>query len=280
VVQPGTVLGTIRPDIGANARVIAPGTHDTASAVAAIPLDPRTAFLSSGTWSLMGLEIDRPITSDAARDANLTNEGGVGGTIRLLKNVMGLWLVQQARRGLDLTYEELTRHAADAPAFTVWIDPDDERFLRPGNLAEGVQAYCRETGQVMHSEMGGAALVRVILESLALKYAVVLRQLTSVTGRSIEAIRVVGGGSNNALLCQLTANACGVPVLAGPAEATAIGNVLVQGIALGELRSLTEARELVSASISTNTYEPEEDWSEPRQRFEELLTGIRTSASA
>jgi rhamnulokinase len=273
VAEPGRVLGTLREDIGTGAKVVAPGTHDTASAVASIPLAGHTAFLSSGTWSLMGLEIDRPITSDAARQANLTNEGGVGGTIRLLKNVMGLWLLQQARRGLDVSYDELAWRAADAPAFTVWIDPDDERFLRPTNLIETVEAYCRETGQVMHSSMSGAALVRVVLESLALKYAVVLRQLRAVTGRSIEAIRVVGGGSKNALLCQFTANACGVPVLAGPVEATATGNLLVQGIALGELRSLAEARELVARSILTQTYEPKEDWAEPRLRFEELLAG-------
>jgi len=275
VVQPGTRLGTLRADVagdvGGDLIVIAPATHDTASAVAGTPLDRHTAFLSSGTWSLVGVELPGPVITDAAREGNLTNEGGVAGTVRLLKNVMGLWLVQEARRALGSTtsYEELTHQAAGAPAFTAFVDPDDERFLRPGNLPSNVRAFCAETGQAAPAD--GASLVRVLLESLALKYAVVLRQVEAVCGTALEAIHVVGGGANNALLCQLTANASGLPVLAGPAEATSLGNLVVQAIALGELASIAEARAMVAASFAPRRYEPQGDWSEPRQRFDELL---------
>jgi rhamnulokinase len=275
LVPPGTVLGQLSDDAGGRLAVIAPGTHDTASAVAATPLprDGRTAFLSSGTWSLLGVERDEPLLNDAAREGNLTNEGGVAGTIRLLKNVMGLWLIQEARRALDtsMTYAELTARAAAARRWTAFVDPDDERFLRlqPGELPAAVAEFCRETAQPTPEDAPN--LVRVLLESLALKYAVVLRQLEAATGRAIEAVYVVGGGSNSALLCQLTASACGVPVLAGPAEATAIGNVIVQSMALGELASLHEARELVARSFPPRLYAPAEDWAEARERFTALL---------
>jgi rhamnulokinase len=275
VVQPGTRLGPLRADVaavvGATLSVIAPATHDTASAVVATPLQRATAFLSSGTWSLIGLELHQPVLTNAAREGNLTNEGGVAGTIRLLKNVMGLWLVQEARRGLDqtLSYEELTWQAAEAEPFSAFIDPDDERFLRPGDLSANVRDFCTETGQTAPDDAGG--LVRVLLESLALKYAVVLRQLKAVSGQPVEAIHVVGGGSNNALLCQLTANASGLRVLAGPAEATSVGNLIVQAMALGELASVSEARQLVAASWPTDRFDPMGDWTEARQRYDELL---------
>jgi rhamnulokinase len=275
VVQPGTVLGPLRADVaqqvGARLSVIAPATHDTASAVVATPLDGATAFLSSGTWSLIGLELPSPVVTDAARDGNLTNEGGVAGTIRLLKNVMGLWLVQEARRGLDqaLSYEQLTALAQDATPFTAFIDPDDGRFLRPGDLQANVRAFCIETGQPPPAD--AATLVRVLLESLALKYAVIVAQLEAVSGRSIQAVHVVGGGSNNALLCQLTADACERPVLAGPAEATAIGNLVVQAMALGELASVAEARALVADSWPPMRYEPASDWAQARDRFHAML---------
>jgi rhamnulokinase len=275
VVQPGTVLGPLRrdvaEDVGGKPRVTAPATHDTASAVLATPLDGSTAFLSSGTWSLLGVEVERPVLTATAREENLTNEGGVAGTIRLLKNVMGLWLVQEARRAVapHLSYEELTEQAAAALGLTAFIDADDERFLRPGNLPARVATFCLETNQTAPAD--AASLVRVLLESLALKYAVVLRQLEAASGRTLEAVHVVGGGSNNALLCQLTANACGVPVLAGPAEATSIGNLVVQAIALGELASVAEARELVARSWPARRFEPSGDWTEPRQRFDEMI---------
>jgi len=280
VVQPGTVLGSLRAEVAAEVggalRVVAPATHDTASAVAATPLPANgsAAFLSSGTWSLLGLELDRPTLSVAAREGNLTNEGGVAGTFRLLKNVMGLWLVQEARRafassGSPLSYEQLSALAEAAPQASAFVDPDDERFLRPGDLPNVVAEYCAETSQETPRDRG--SLVRVLLESLALKYSVVLRQLEAVSGRTIDTIHVVGGGSNNALLCQLTANACRIPVLGGPSEATAIGNLIVQAIAVGELSSLAEARALVAASFPPRRYEPIGDWSEQRQRFDELL---------
>ncbi len=284
VVQPGSVLGSLRAEVAAEVggalRVVAPATHDTASAVAATPLpaDGSAAFLSSGTWSLLGLELDRPTLSVAAREGNLTNEGGVAGTFRLLKNVMGLWLVQEARRaiassGSSLAYEQLSALAEAAPQTSALVDPDDERFLRPGDLPSVVALYCAETSQETPPDPG--SLVRVLLESLALKYSVVLRQLEAVSGRTIDTIHVVGGGSNNALLCQLTANTCQIPVLAGPSEATAIGNLIVQAIAVGELSSLAEARALVAASFPPRRYEPIGDWSAQRQRFDELLR-IRT----
>jgi rhamnulokinase len=281
VVPPGTVLGALRTDVaeqlGQTTQVIAPATHDTASAVVATPLDQTTAFLSSGTWSLIGVETRKPVLTDAAREDNLTNEGGAAGTVRLLKNVMGLWLVQEARRGLGLsqTYEELSAQAANAESMTAFIDPDDERFLRPGDLAANVRAFCAETSQPAPADPAG--LVRVLLESLALKYAVVLRQIESTSGRKLQAIHAVGGGSNNALLCQLTANACGLPVLAGPAEATTVGNLLVQAMALGEIASLQEGRALVAASWPASRFEPVGDWSAARLRFDEILRS-RTQA--
>lgn len=264
VVAPGTCVGTHD-----RVAVVAPGTHDTASAVAGTPLKQDTAFLSSGTWSLLGFEVDDPIVNDRALAANLTNEGGVGGKIRLLRNIMGLWLMQEARRALGGSYDELTALAESAPPFSAFVDPDDERFLRPGALPRVVSEYCRETDQAVPNDTG--TLVRVLLESLALKYAWVMRQLECVTGRRIGAIRVVGGGSQNALLCRLTANACGVPVFAGPAEATAIGNIVVQAIAAGEVGSLAEARPLVDRSFPAQCYEPAGDWSEARARFDALL---------
>jgi rhamnulokinase len=277
VVSAGTRLGTVRTDVaaavGGSLTVIAPATHDTASAVVATPLaaDGSTAYLSSGTWSLIGLELPRPVLTSAAREGNLTNEGGIAGTVRLLKNVMGLWLVQEARRalGITLSYDELTAQAAAATPFTAFVDPDDERFLRPGDLPANLRAFCVETGQPPPADT--ASLVRVVLESLALKYAVVLRQLEAVSGRTVRAIHVVGGGSQNALLCQLTANASGLPVLAGPSEATSIGNLVVQAMAHGELGSVAEARQVVSACWPAQRYEPASDWTEPRQRFAQLL---------
>jgi rhamnulokinase len=283
VVPPGTRLGPLRSDVaadvGGSLMVTAPATHDTASAVVATPLaaDGSTAYLSSGTWSLIGLELRQPVLTSAACEGNLTNEGGVAGTVRLLKNVMGLWLIQEARRalGLTLSYDELTAQADAAAPFSAFIDPDDERFLRPGDLPASVRAFCVESGQAPPPDT--ASLVRVVLESLALKYAVVLRQLETVSGRTVRAIHVVGGGSQNALLCQLTANASGLPVLAGPSEATSIGNLVIQAIALGELRSVAEARQVVSACWPARRYEPDGDWSEPRQRFANILRS-RTQA--
>jgi rhamnulokinase len=280
IVAPGTVLGPVRPDVAADtglrdALVVAPGSHDTASAVVGAPLaGPATAFLSSGTWSLLGLEVAAPVVSGATLAANLTNEGGVAGTIRLLRNVMGLWLVQECRRGLwpagdAPTYDELAALAEAAPAFTAFIDPDDERFLRPGDMPARVRAFCTETGQPVPADTG--TLVRVLLESLALRYAVVVDELARASGHPVEAIHVVGGGANHGLLCRLTAGATGLPVRAGPAEATAIGNLVVQAIAAGELASVAEARALIARSFPVATHEPGGDWAEARARFRAML---------
>jgi rhamnulokinase len=272
VVPPGTVLGKLLPELGdQDLRVIAPGTHDTASAVAGMPLAADMAFLSSGTWSLVGLELPEPLVNAAALEANVTNEGGVAGTTRLLKNVMGLWLVQQARQGMPSrpSYEALTALAEEAPAGTAFIDPDDERFLRTTDLPADVARFCQQTGQPSPGDDG--TLVRVVLESLALKYAAVLEQLQRLTGRDIRALYVAGGGARNELLCQLTADATGLPMQAGAAEATAIGNLIVQAMALGEVASLAEGRELVRNSFPVRCYEPHGDWSAARDRFSQLL---------
>ncbi|MGZ8719550.1 MAG: rhamnulokinase, partial [Aeromicrobium sp.] len=270
------VLGPLRADVAAETGlkgtiVVAPGSHDTASAVVGAPLSgPTTAFLSSGTWSLIGLEIARPMVSDASLAANLTNEGGVADTIRLLRNVMGLWLIQESRRamwpsGEGPSYGELAALAETAPAFTAFIDPDDPRFLPAGDVPARVRAFCRETGQPEPPD--AATLMRVLLESLALRYAQTIDELVAASGQRIEKIHVVGGGSKHQLLCRLTAGATGLPVQAGPAEATAIGNIVVQAIGAGELASIAEARDLIAKSFPLVLYEPGGDWAEARERF-------------
>ena len=276
VVAPGTVVGGLVPDLAAarglgRTRVVLPGSHDTASAVAGTPLaSPSAAFLSSGTWSLVGLELREPVISEATLAAALTNEGGVDGTILLMGNVVGLWLVQECRRALwadrePPSYETLVGLAEAAPAFTAFIDPDDERFLRPGDLPARVREFCAETGQHAPEDVG--TLVRVLLESLALRYATAIGQLAATSGRHVEELRIVGGGSSNRLLCRLTANATGLPVKAGPVEATAIGNLAVQALAAGELASVAEARDIAARSFPATSYEPAGDWSEARARF-------------
>jgi len=289
IVDPGTVLGTLRPGIAdvaglAGTRVIAPCTHDTASAVVGAPLaSPSTAFLSSGTWSLIGLEVPAPVISPATLAANLTNEGGAAGTIRLLRNVVGLWLVQESRRALwpagdGPTYEKLAAMAETAPAFTAFIDPDDERFLRPGDMPARVRAFCGETGQPVPDDV--PTLMRVLLESLALRYAGAIAQLSAAVDRPITALHVVGGGSNHRLLCHLTAGATGLPVRAGPVEATAAGNLAIQAIAAGELASIAEARDLIARSFPVVTYDPKGDWAEARARYAAIIGRPPAPASA
>ncbi|MBI3407786.1 MAG: rhamnulokinase [Planctomycetes bacterium] len=279
---PGTVLGPLRSalakETGMNAvPVIAPATHDTASAVAAVPARRDSwAYISSGTWSLMGAEVTEPSTGPKALESNFTNEGGVDGTIRLLKNIMGLWLVQECRRawersGVSYTYDELMRLANAAPPFAALVDPDHESFLLPADMPQALTDFCRHTGQAVPE--GPGAIVRCALESLALKYHWVLERLEELLGRRLETIHVVGGGSQNTLLCQLTADACNRPVVAGPVEATAIGNVLVQAIGLGLIGSLAQAREVVRCSFECTTYEPHRGgpWDAAYQRFLGLL---------
>lgn len=285
VVEPGTDLGPLLPPLrdgrGLGAcRVIAPGTHDTASAVAAVPFAGKAegaAYISSGTWSLVGLEVAEPVITEEARLANLTNEGGVFGTFRLLKNVMGLWLLQECRRALadggePPEYDDLVRQAAASPRRGIVIDPDREAFLRPGDMPGRIRAYCREHGQPEPETTG--ELIRVVLESLALRYRWVVEQLERIAGRPVEVVHIVGGGSQNRLLCQMTADASGRPVLAGPVEATAIGNLLVQAISIGELSDLAEARELVARSFSIERYEPVADgyWEDAYGRLQRLTS--------
>jgi rhamnulokinase len=284
IVQPGTILGPLRTAVATetgimSVPVIAPATHDTGSAVAAVPARGESwAFISSGTWSLFGTELPQPLVTDAALAANFTNEGGVAGTTRFLKNIMGLWLVQECRRawekaGKTYTYDELVRLAEAAPAFASLVDPDDPAFLLPPNMPAAIGEFCRRTGQPAPTESG--AVVRCCLESLALKYRWALEKLEGLMGNRLDVIHVVGGGSQNALLCQWTADATGRPVLAGPVEATALGNLLVQMLGLGLIGSLAEGREVVRRSVDVTTYEPRDGgrWDEQYQRFANLVRG-------
>ncbi len=282
IAPPGTMLGPLRPSIASEtginpAAVVLPASHDTASAVAAVPASGTSwAYLSSGTWSLLGVEISRPVIDDRALRYNFTNEGGVGGTVRLLKNIMGLWLIQECRRawqreGKDFSYEELARQAEASPPWSAVIDPDAPAFLLPANMPAAIADFCRRTAQTVPTEPG--AVVRCALEGLAFRYRWVLERLEQLTGQRLEVIHVVGGGSQNGLLCQFTADACNRPVLAGPVEATAIGNLLVQAIGRGLLGSLQDAREVVRRSFEVRTYLPQSPdcWEKPYERFLKYL---------
>ena len=281
IVDPGTVLGPLTPEMAAatglrEVPVVATAGHDTAAAVAAVPAQGEDwAYISSGTWSLVGIEAGSPIISARSLSANFTNEGGVGGTVRFLKNVSGLWLLQGCRKAWSAegaaSYDELARAAAGAPPFAALVDPDDPAFLNPPDMPEAIAAYCRRTGQTPPSSK--AALVRSLLESLALKYRFVIEELGQIVERPIARIHVIGGGSRNALLCQFTADATGLPVVAGPAEATAIGNILVQALALGHLSSPAEIRAIIRDSFELRTYEPSGpgSWDPAYLRFRGIL---------
>jgi rhamnulokinase len=256
--------------------VIAVGSHDTASSVVAIPAAPggRFAYISSGTWSLVGVELDAPILTRAAQQANFTNEGGVDGRIRFLRNVMGLWILQECLRewaasdGAAPDLAELLRQAAQAPAFISLVDPDEPGFLSPGAMPQRVALACRAGGQPHPA--GRAEMVRTIIESLALAYRRSVRAAAELSGRQVEVIHIVGGGSRNELLCQLTADACGLPVLAGPVEASALGNVMVQARTLGaQLPNLQAMRALVARTHQVRRYEPQGtsgDWQSAEAR--------------
>jgi len=264
LVSPGTALGPLlaHHDLGAPT-VYAVASHDTASAFAAAPLqDEHAAVLSSGTWSLLGVELAEPVLTDAAREANLTNERGVDGTTRLLKNVMGMWLLEECRRawaqtGQDVTYETLLRLAEHAGGDAGVFDPDDESLLAPGDMPGRIAAACRHSGQAPPLDV--AAVVQAIVVSLACKYRWVLERLEIASGRELRRIHVIGGGARNAPLCRLTAEVTGREVLAGPTEATALGNLLVQARGAGELGSLGELRAVAAASASPSVYEPTGD---------------------
>jgi rhamnulokinase len=269
LVEPGTTLGPLLSEHGiAGAPLVrAVAGHDTASAFAAAPVHGEdSAILSSGTWSLLGLELPEPVLGPDAAAANLTNERGVDGTTRLLKNVMGLWLVQECRRAWGRhDYDELHRLAAQAHDDVPLIDPDDGAFLAPGDMPARIAAHCERTGQRAPATPGET--VRTILLSLACKYRVVLRRLELVTGRRVRCVHVIGGGARNALLCQLTADVLELPVLAGPVEATALGNVLVQARGAALVGSLAQMREIASASARPETFEPRADRSGDFERF-------------
>ena len=287
LVEPGTGLGELRESISTRTGltrlpIIAPATHDTGSAVVGVPTKQtgksNWAYISSGTWSLVGIETQEPYLSADALAMNFTNEGGVDGTWRVLKNVMGLWLVQQCRRAFEARggtadYSRLVALAEKASPFKALVDPDDARFLNPPDMPAALQSFCRETGQSIPETEG--ELIRCALESLTLKYARVLEQLQQLSGARIEVVHIVGGGSHNALLNQLTADACGRPVLAGPAEATVLGNLLVQARSMGELKSLSEIRMAVVNSSELVTFEPRtnaiDSWAEARARFVRLI---------
>jgi len=282
IVPPGAVLGDLLGSVAdetaaSGVRVVAPACHDTGSAVAAVPAStPDYAYISSGTWSLMGIEIKEPIIGSDALRFNFTNEGGVCGTFRFLKNIMGLWLVQECRRvwagrGDEYSYEQLTNLADDAPPFGALVEPDDPLFLRPGDMPARIRQLCEHTNQDPPHEHG--AILRCALESLALKYRWVLERLEELLGKRLEVVHIVGGGSQNHLLNQFAADAMNRPVITGPVEATAIGNILMQAIALGYLSSLNEARDVVRNSFEVKTYEPQspEQWDEPYQRYLKLF---------
>ena len=286
VIQPGTVLGPILPQIAdevqlaAEVPVILPGCHDTASAVAAVPVSEADkdhfAYLSSGTWSLLGVELPVPVINDESLAYNVTNEGGVQNTIRLLKNLGGLWLVQECRRiwaqqGNDHSFARLTEMAAAAPPFAAFIDPDAPVFLPPGDMGARIVGFCQQSGQEPPGDEGG--IIRVALESLALKYRWVLDKLERLAGRPIEVIHIVGGGTQNRLLNQFTASATGRRVVTGPIEATAIGSILLQMLAIGQIRSLAEGREIVANSFPVESYLPQDTaaWLEAYQQFTQKL---------
>lgn len=273
IIEPGTVLGPLQKSIqnetGLKAvDVITTAGHDTACAVAAVPVQSKNwAFISSGTWSLMGVELPAPILTDEAMSLNFTNEGGVGETIRFLRNMTGLWLLEKVieswqEKGQTCDYETLLASAAESQPFMTTIDPDDGLFLNPTDMMKALQSYCIKTGQTMPATPG--AVTRCILESLAMKYRNIKDLLESILKKPIDTLHVIGGGSKNDLLNQFTANATGIPVVAGPAEATAIGNILVQAIACGELDSIHSGRQRIAESFQIKKFYPKdtENWSE------------------
>jgi rhamnulokinase len=280
IVKPGTVIGTLSDEVSRetgldSTPVVAVATHDTGSAVAAVPSRGEGwAFISSGTWSLMGFENAEPILTEQAESWNFTNEGGVENTFRVLKNITGLWLLQQCRKVWSKThemgYEALTTFAKQAKPLVSLIDPDCPEFANPREMPSAIEKFCRRTVQPVPSNPG--AFTRCILESLALKYRHVLGQINGIAPGPISRIHVVGGGAQNRLLCQFTANATGLPVVAGPVEATAIGNLLVQAMAAGKLRSLSQIREAVHRSFELETFEPREPekWDAAYERFLQL----------
>jgi rhamnulokinase len=283
LIQPGTTLGPLLPDVAAatgihHLQVVAPGTHDTASAVMAVPaagslgMRPDWCYISSGTWSLMGVEVSQPVINEKCLGLNFTNEAGVGGATELLKNICGLWLVQECRRvwnlgGKTFSWEHLNQATAASEPLIHLIDPNDPAFHAPPDMPTAIRDFCRRTGQPAPVDEG--AVVRCALQSLAITYRRTLAELEDLTGARIETIHIVGGGTQNKQLCQMAADACQRRVLAGPVEATAIGNLMMQAISAGEIGSIAQAREIILKSMSVEEYRPHEPapWDDAYRRF-------------
>jgi rhamnulokinase len=287
IVPPGTILESLSPSVATRAGcrsipVVNVGSHDTASAIAAVPAgDPKYIFLSSGTWSLMGVEVADPVLSSKALEYGFSNEGGVNGKYLFLRNISGLWLLQECKRAWCVTepqwtYDSLARSAQEASAFASFVLPGDARFLSPGDMPGRIQAFCRDTGQTVPQSRG--EIVRCIFESLAMEYRRTAEQLTELLGFSIPVIHVIGGGSRNQLLNQFTANATQRPVVAGPVEATALGNVIGQAVATGYLSSWEEGRQLALRfeDLTRNSPAEEAAWDEAYSRYSELSVALRS----
>jgi rhamnulokinase len=280
VVMPGTPIGNLTPEgadeVGVRPiPVVAVATHDTGSAVAAVPAEGDDwAYISSGTWSLMGIETKAPIITEKSFENDFTNEGGVEGTIRFLKNITGLWLLEECRRvwaaERNYQYEELMSLAEAAPPFGSLVDPDHTDFLNPTSMPDAICAVCKDTRQKSPEAIG--EFVRCILESLALKYRCVLDMLRQSSPHPINRLHVIGGGAHNRMLCQFTANATGLPVIAGPAEATAIGNIMVQAMSSGHVANLSEMRAVVRNSFELVDYAPQDvsHWNSAYERFRDI----------
>jgi rhamnulokinase len=284
IVPPGTVAGPLLPQVraetkcGAEVPVILVGSHDTASAVAAVPAEKGAdwAYLSSGTWSLLGMELDAPLVTAESFAANYTNEGGVCGTIRFLKNIMGLWLIQECRNewnrhGANLGFGEIMRQAEEAEPFQSFVDPNDPLFVAPGDMPGRIAEFCRRTGQRVPEGVG--AIARCAFESLALRYRKAIEELEKLTGRKVDVLHIVGGGCKNTLLNQFTADASGRLVKTGPVEGTALGNIVMQALATGAVGDLQEAREIIAASSEMETYRPQNPgaWDAAFQRCKGIL---------
>lgn len=283
ITMPGTMGGSLLPQIKEeigpiNAKLVNIASHDTASAVISVPAkEDDYIYISSGTWSLMGVESKVPIINEQSKKHGFTNEGGAGGTIRFLKNITGLWLEQESKRqweneGYAVTFDEFTELALAEIPFTCFIDPDDIKFSPPGNMPKRIAEFCKNTKQGTIPQTMGQT-IRCIFESLALKYRFTIEKIEEITGKKYKSINIVGGGTREKILCQWAANACGIPVYAGPVEATAIGNIAMQAAAMGEISGIGQAREIIRNSFEIITYEPRdtEAWNEAYFRFKKII---------
>ena len=284
MIYPGEIVGTLKPELAeelgvGEIPVVAVASHDTGSAVASVPVtdDKDFIYISSGTWSLMGVELDTPNVSEDAMKYNFTNEGGVNKSIRFLKNIMGLWLIQECRRqwqreGTLLSFDELEREAREAEPFASLIDPDYPAFQTPGNMPKRIREYCEKTGQKVPETTG--AIIRTIAESLAFRYRATVEGMEDVTGKKYDVINIVGGGIKDKMICQFTANATKRTVSTGPVEATSIGNVVVQGIAMGAIKDLAEGRKIVRDSFEIIDYTPQntDAWDEAYLKWQEIIS--------